>query len=123
MKPVICYKIMDLDEKDKSYKTLFHGINGTKVIPLDKWVKSVRKWAGEGGNKYWTGFHVILSKKKCKKYFKRFTDEKKTRVIVKCLAKSLRPKKSSKGLVFLADELLVLSKQKIEYIKDTNELR
>lgn len=110
-KPVECYKIMDLCKDGKTYKTLFHGVGGTKQIPFDKWVTAVRRWAGEGGNKYWTGFHVLLSKENAEKYFKKFTDEKKTRIIVKCFAKNLREKESSRGLVFLAEELMIPSKQ------------
>lgn len=102
---VRCYKIVDLHER--CYKTLFHGIGGSRILPFNTWLKAERKWAGEGGIKYWTGFHVILSKSKCIGYFKRFTDKNKTRVIVECLAKNLRPKESSGGSVFLADEIMI----------------
>ncbi len=108
---IVCYKIVDISPTGE-YKTLFHGVNGSRVLPIGTWIKADRKWAGEGGTKYWTGFHVLLSKAKAKKYFKKFTDEKKTRVIVKCHAQNLRPKESSKGLVFLADDLMVVSTRK-----------
>ena len=98
---------MDLSNDGKAYKTLFHGVNGSRTIPFNVWIKADRKWAGEGGTKYWTGFHVILNVENCGKYIKRFKDKKKTRVIVKCLAKNLRPKESSKGLVFLAEEIMI----------------
>lgn len=103
----MCYKIVELDPK-KGYKTLFHGIKGCRFLPLNVWIKSERKWAGEGRTKYWTGFHVILDKEICVKYLKRFTDKNKRRVIVKCLVKDLRPKKSSRGNVFLAKEIMML---------------
>lgn len=108
---VTCYKIMDLAPDGKSYKTLFHGINGSRSIPFDTWIKADRKWAGEGGTKYWTGFHVLLYKEDAEKYFKKFTDETKTRVIVKCMARNLRLKESSHGLVHLAEEIMIPSKQ------------
>lgn len=108
--PIECYKIMDLSNDGKSYKTLFHGVNGSKILPFDTWVLADRKWAGEGGSKYWTGFHVILTKENCEKYFKKFTDESKTRVIIKCMAMNLRPKESSRGLVYLAEKMLIPSK-------------
>ena len=110
MNSTICYKIMDLSKDGRSYQTLFHGVNGTKKIPFDTWVTAVRKWAGEGGQKYWTGFHVLLSREDCEKYAGKFTDETKTRVIVKCYAKNLRLKKSSRGKVFLAEELMIPKK-------------
>lgn len=109
-KEVVCYKIMDIDEK--GYKTLFHGVNGSRIMPFDTWIQAERKWGGEGGSKYWTGFHVLMTRELCLKYFKKFTDEKKTRVIVKCFAKNLTPKKSSRGMVFLAEWLMIPSDQK-----------
>lgn len=109
---ITCFKIMDLGNDGKSFKTLFHGINGSKTIPFDTWIKADKKWAGEGGKKYWTGFHVILSRENCEKYLKKFTDNTKKRVIVKCLARNLTPKESSKGLVHLAEEILIPSDNK-----------
>jgi len=102
---------MDVDKATKIFKTLFHGINGSRTMPFDTWIKADRKWAGEGGSKYWTGFHVILSRENCEKYFKRFTDESKTRVIIECLARKLTPKESSRGIVYLAEEILIPSSE------------
>jgi hypothetical protein len=110
--PIVCYKIVDASPAGE-YKTLFHAVNGSRILPVGQWIEANRKWAGEGGNKYWTGFHVLLSKEKAKKYFKKFTDEKKTRIIIKGTAMNLRPKKSSRGLVFLADKLLINRKQTV----------
>ena len=107
---VKCYKIMELAADGKSYRTLFHGVNGNRTMPFDTWIKAERKWGGEGGAKYWTGFHVILDQEKCERYLKRFYQPNKIRVIVKCVAKNLRPKESSRGIVFLADELMIPSK-------------
>lgn len=104
--PVACYKIVNYVIPDE-YEILFHGINGTRKIPLDTWLKADRKWAGEGGQKYWTGFHVFLTEYIAEKYLERFTDKKKTRVVVHCYAKGIRPKESSRGNVFLAKELMV----------------
>ena len=100
-----CYKIVD--KVEKGIKFLFHGINGTRDIPRGKWIKADKKWAGEGGQKYWTGIHVFVSREIANKYFLRFTDKTKTRIIVKCWAKNLVPKKSSRGNVFLAEEIMV----------------
>lgn len=104
--PLEAYKIMDV-HADGRFKTLFHGVDGSKFIDRNVWVKAERRWAGEGGTKYWTGFHVLLTKEDAEKYFKKFTDEKKTRVIVKCHVKNIRPKESSRGLVWLADDMLI----------------
>lgn len=105
---VPCYKIVDLDKDGKTIKFLFHGaLDKTRNIPYNTWIKAKRKWAGEGGQKYWTGIHVFREKEIADKYFKRFTDKTKTRVIVRCWAKHLAPKASSRGNVFLAGEIMV----------------
>jgi len=101
------YKIVDLTKDKKSIRTLFHGVNGSRIIPFDTWVQAERKWGGEGGRKYWTGFHIFKKLEIAEKYFKRFTDKSKSRIIVKCLANGLRPKESSRGNVFLADEIKI----------------
>lgn len=107
---VNCYKIFDLCPDNKSYRFLYHGVNKNRNVPFNTWIKSERKWAGEGGNKYWTGFHVFVSMDVCKRYYKRFVDKTKTRVIVKCVGKNLQPKESSRGNVFLAEEIMVKDK-------------
>lgn len=105
---VPCYKIVDFDKDGKSIKFLFHGVlNKSRDIPYYIWIKAKRKWAGEGGQKYWTGIHVFTDKKIAKKYFQRFTDKTKKRVIVRCWGRGLVPKKSSHGNVFLATEIMV----------------
>lgn len=105
MKVEKCYKIVDA--VPRGLRFLFHGVDGTKLIPFDTWLTAEVKWAGEGGNKYWTGFHVLKTREDCEKYMERFTDKKKIRTIVECRAKELRPKKSSGGLVFLASKLMI----------------
>lgn len=101
-----CYKIME-PAKDGGFQTLFHGVNGSKVIPFNTWMTAKKRWAGEGGTKYWTGFHVCLTYENIIKYLKRFTDKNKQRVIVRCRARSVTPKKSSRGLVYLAEKLYI----------------
>lgn len=97
---VVCYKIMNV-RPDGEFTTLYHGVSGDKTIPRDKWIMADKKWAGEGGRKYWTGFHVLLSREQCEKYFEKFTVTE-NRVIIKVLAKNLVAKPSGGGKVFLA---------------------
>lgn len=99
------YKIVDVDEE--GYKWLFHGVNGTRRIPFNTWITAHRKWAGEGGHKYWTGFHMFTSKESADKYFNKFTDKKKKRIIINVMGKRLSIKESSHGNVFLAETLFV----------------
>jgi len=108
---VPCYKIVDLDKDGKNIRFLFHGVlNKSRDIPYYVWLKAKRKWAGEGGQKYWTGIHVFTDKRIADKYFKRFTDATKKRIIVRCWGKRLIAKKSSRGNVFLAEEIMVPEK-------------
>ena len=105
---VPCFKIVDLDEDGKNIKFLFHGVfPKDRSIPYYIWLRANQKWAGEGGQKYWTGIHVFISMDIAKKYFAKFTDKTKKRVIVRCWGKNLVPKKSSRGNVFLAEQILV----------------
>ena len=101
-----CFKIVNYKCPD-GYEILFHGVNGSRKIPFDTWLVAERKWAGEGRTKYWTGFHVFLEKCIVEDYLLRFTDKTKTRTIIHCYAKGLRPKESSRGNVFLANEMMV----------------
>lgn len=41
---------------------LYHGLRGSKIITLDKWLEAEVKWAREGSNPYYyTAFHVYMS--------------------------------------------------------------
>lgn len=95
-----CFKIVRHCEG--KLKFLFHGINKDRTIHHKRWLKAERKWAGEGGTKYWTGIHVLKDFGLCVDYLCRFkTAEDKA--IIRCDCKGLRPKESSRGDVFLAD--------------------
>ncbi len=41
---------------------LFHGVGGSRRVPLDTWLDAEVKWAKEGSNPhYWTAFHAYPS--------------------------------------------------------------
>ncbi len=68
------YKIVDKD-KDGNFKTLFHGIDGSRIIPVGEWVKSEQKIVSDGstGTKYKSGWHIILDYDECREYLSKFT--------------------------------------------------
>lgn len=101
------YKIVQ--ESGNNIKLLFHGIKGTKVLPINKWIRAKRvEGAMDGvGNSYTSGIHVIDGLEEAKKYLSRF--RRKDRIIVECLAKGLRKKEKSRSAVYLADEILVVT--------------
>jgi len=71
------YKIVDKDSKG-NYKMLFHGIKGSKIIPVGEWVKSERKIVRDGsvGTQYTSGWHVMMNFDECQNYLSRFTSIK-----------------------------------------------
>ena len=107
------YKIV-IEGNNGRYKTLFHGINGSKLIPLDEWLKADIKLVkdGSGGNKYYSGFHCFETKELGEKYLKRFRTEQ-NRVLIKCDAKFIRHKPSNKE-VWLAEEIKIYHKNRSE---------
>jgi hypothetical protein len=104
-----CYKIVDKDAKG-NYKTLFHGVDGSRVMPVGSWVRSEQKTVRDGssGTEYTSGWHVLLSLTECKRYLSKFkkSDEK---VIVKVNVKgSIWPKEHSPSNVYLCEYIMIV---------------
>lgn len=104
---MVCYRIVE--EKNGKLKTLFHGINRSRVIPPNKWLKAEKKCVSDGGTKYLSGFHVLKTRKECEKYLGRFDKTKRKLKIIEVLVKGLRRKKHSNSRVFLASWMKVKS--------------
>ena len=102
----VWYKIVEFE--NGKVKTLFHGLNNSRVLPTDTWLSAEKKMVCDGkGPLYLSGWHVLPSYELCEKYLQRFRN-RKTKAIIKCFAKDLRPKKHSRSQVFLADHIYVL---------------
>lgn len=102
-----CFKIFD--QKDSLPCTLFHGINGSKTLPLDTWINAVVKDVSDGGPIYRSGFHVLLSMEETLKYIARF---KHPRVIAEVDVDETAgtwPKAHSKDRVILAKRIRIRS--------------
>ncbi len=102
----IWWKIVEQDEQG-NYKTLFHGLHGSRIVAKDKWLTAVEKMVGDGTSKtrYLSGFHILKSYQECEEYLKYFKTPK-NRVIVPCLARgNIRPKSHSRHPVFLAKQI------------------
>jgi hypothetical protein len=103
----IWWKIVEKDEKTGTYKTLFHGLNGSRTLPQNTWLIANEKMVGDGTSKtrYLSGFHILKTYDDCEEYLTYFRTPK-NRVIVPCLAKgNIRPKSHSRHPVFLAREV------------------
>jgi len=88
-------------------RTLFHGINRSRTMPVGRWIAADKRIVSDGGTKYLSGFHVLLSEQDCHAYlrhFKRFDDK---RIIEVSVRGPLRAKTHSPHPVFLADEILI----------------
>lgn len=103
------YKIVETDDKG-NIKTLFHGLNGSKIIPKNKWLKAKEKLVRDGTSKTWyiSGWHVLLTHKDAVDYLKAFKTRLDRLKIVEVLVKDLRPKEHSPSPVFLAKSMLLL---------------
>jgi len=59
-------------------KFLYHGLRGSRIVTLDKWLEAEVKWANEGSNPYYyTAFHVYMKLGVLKKWVrsvKKFED-------------------------------------------------
>lgn len=99
------YKIV-LNE-DGVLKTLYKGIEGSRTLRFNEWMKATKKWStdGSGQKPYLTGIHVFKDKKIAKDYLNNFRTER-PRVVVECEAKGLRQKPSNEN-VYLADEIYI----------------
>jgi len=102
------YKIMDYE--NGKLKTLFHGLNGSKTIPMLEWLeaKVAVVHDGSNGTKYMSGWHVFEKYNECQEYLKYFKNLK-PKVIAKCKAQYLWSKHHSKANVLLAKWLYVVS--------------
>lgn len=101
------YKIIDF--QDGKARTLFHGINGSKTIPMNEWVKADKKMASDGtrGTRYLTGWHLLPTKEECVEYLQRFTNLEHKAIAVCQVRGDVWKKEHSHHNVLLADEILI----------------
>ena len=99
------------DEKDGLPLTLFHGIRGSRRIPLDQWVKAEVKVVHDGdkGRPYRSGFHVLKDKGLAKRVLLETFKKLEGRVIVPVQVDDTWPKKHSKHGVTLARRMRIRS--------------
>lgn len=100
------YKIVEQQE-DGIY-TLFHAIDGTRKLPVGKWVTGcIKEGVMDGkGTKYTSGIHIIDGYDEALDYLKRF--RRTDRIIVPVMAKNIRPKSHSPHKVYLAEKVKIL---------------
>jgi len=114
---MICYRICEL--KNNNLLTLFHGINGSRMLPLNEWRTATIKDVSDGNRFtskiYKSGFHVLPTLEETRMFSKKFKAKRKL-VIVKCeIGDNIWPKSHSKNNIILADKIKLL--EIIEEIK------
>ena len=67
------FKIMERSPKG-SLRTLFHALNGSRVLPLDTWIFAKMSMVKDGTSKtsYIAGWHVLPTYEDAETYLKRF---------------------------------------------------
>jgi hypothetical protein len=104
---MIAYKIVE--SSPKGPKTLFHGLNGSRLIPKGKWLKAEKKMVKDGTSKtqYLSGWHVLPSEEEAAKYLQRFKTRIDKLCIIPVLVKNIRQKSHSNSNVWLADSIKI----------------
>jgi hypothetical protein len=110
MKVIKGYKIFDLgvDEHNTYPKTLFHGVQGSRQLPLGEWIKAEKKMVTDGSRSshYLSGFHVYKTVEDVKEWFKR-AKHLQNRVVVEVSARQCRQKPCAIRPTILSDWLFI----------------
>jgi len=103
------YKIVE-KYPDGKVKTLFHGVNRSRLLPKGEWLEAEEKMVRDGSCQtyYLSGWHILKSKKEAQEYMKKFRKRLELLKIVPCEAKEIRPKAHSNAPVFLAKRIMLL---------------
>ena len=108
---LVMYRIFE--EKNNLPHTLFHGVNGSRCLPLDEWVDAEVKEVYDGvktrATKYTAGFHVLPTIELVKKFLSRFK-KLDNRVICPVEVEDIWSKEHSHAPVKLARRMRVPKK-------------
>lgn len=101
------FRVLDFDYCTKEFKTLFHGVRGSRVLPKGKFIKAAKKRVSDGNSTtYLSGFHVFTDFERCLKYANRF-GKRWQRVVVSIHFTGNRLKEHSSSGVILADSMRI----------------
>jgi len=101
----LAYKAFRQD-KEAVLRFLFHGLEGSRTVPLNRWLKAKKRRVKDGTSKhkYLSGFHVFVDRQAMSR-FGKLTKFKYP--ILPVLVRGLRPKPRTSVGAWLADELYV----------------
>lgn len=102
----MAYRICE--RKNGKLLTLFHGLNGSRVLPEGVWLEATKKIVTDGTRKtstqFLSGFHVLLTQEECEQFSKKFRAPRDL-VMVECEVEGIRKKEHSPYNVFLVDRM------------------
>ena len=102
------WKIVE-EQPSGELKTLFHGVNGIRILPKNRWLKAQLKWVTDGkGPEYLSGWHVLPSRRGAEDYLTRFKNRVAALRIIPCKARNLRQKLHSNSEVYLAEYIKLI---------------
>lgn len=107
------YKIVDKDNYGR-FRTLFHGIDGTRLIPAGQWLKSDQKEVRDGstGTQYKSGWHVMMNLDEAREYLSKFKANIE-RVLVRVDVRGkIWAKRHSPSNVHLCEEIKIIGEIK-----------
>lgn len=100
------FKIVDITENNE-VKTLFHGLNGSRILPTNKWLTATKKIVSDGkGTKYLSGFHIMESFEEAQEYLKRFKNIS-SKGIIEVSVKNMWKKEHSTSNVWLSEKIKI----------------
>lgn len=106
MNKKVVYKIVEID-KNGRIKTLFHGIDGSRIPEKDKWYDADIKMVSDNGPEYMSGFHVLLTEEETTKYLSRFKNNRELK-IVPCHYHGMRKEEHSPHNGQLVDKIKII---------------
>lgn len=116
---MIAYRICE--RRGEKLLTLFHAVDGSRVLPVGEWLTAKVKPVTDGSKKtakeYLSGFHVLEDLDECRHFTKKFRAPRDL-VIVKCEIEGNRTKDHSPANIILADRMKLI--EIIESVKIRN---
>ena len=87
---------------------LFHGLHGSRRVPLDRWISARKVWAQDGssGTTYLTGFHCLPDHQSIDKWAKSLIHDK---LLANVQVRNVWIKTHSNHGVMLAEEIYLSS--------------
>jgi hypothetical protein len=103
------YKIFELHGNRP--KTLFHGVAGSRLLPIGKWIKADKRMVTDGSrqNPYLSGFHSYPALNDVRRWLQG-AQYHEGRVVVRVRIAGCREKPNAVRETILSDRLLILPK-------------